>query len=98
MMTQINHAIRRAPRLAAISVLLLSHGLGSAAARADEGVVAYAATSAQQQQAARAALEQAISGAAIEANAALTANLRSALEDRVRSKLRLAGTPEMTRG
>ena len=98
MLTQINHAIRRAPRLATISVLLLSHGLGSAAALADEGVVAYGAASAQEQQAARAALEQAISGAAIEANAALTANVRSALEDRVRSKLRLAGTPAMTRG
>jgi hypothetical protein len=98
MRTIINHAIRRAPRLAALSVLLLGHGLGSAAVVADEGVVAYAATSAPQQRASRTALGQAISGAAVEANAALTATLRSALDDRVRSKLQLAGAPATTRG
>ena len=98
MNTERNNHSRWATRLAGLTVLLVSHGLGSAAALADEGVVAYAAAGAQEQRAVKAALEQAINGAAEQANAALTADLRSALEDRVRSKLRLAYTPTTTRG
>ena len=84
--------------LAALCALLIGGTLGSTAALADEAVVAYAAPAAADRVAARAAIDEAISGAAERANAALTDDLRMALEDRVRSKLRLASAATTSRG
>ena len=99
MNTERNLNANTARNWAAIAVLVgLSVALGVSQARADEGVVAYAATTNQEVRQARVALDTAISGAARRANAALTANVRLELQDRVRSKLRLAGTRTASRG
>ena len=84
--------------LAALLMALALAGLTSTPVRADDGVVAYGATIIQEQRAAKAALDQQINGAANQANAALTANLRLDLDGRIRSKLRLAGTRVASRG
>lgn len=84
--------------LAALTLALALAALGSTPARADDGIVAYGAAITQEQRTAKAQLDRQMNGAADQANAALTADLRLALDGRVRSKLRLAGTRVASRG
>ena len=85
--------------VAAISVLLLlSAAIGTSQARADEALVAYASTNAQQQRQARVALDVAINGAAERANAALTQDVRLRLDDSIQIKLRVANVRAASRG
>ena len=99
MNTERNKTASFASNWSAIGLLIgLSLALVVSQAQADDGVVAYAATTNQEVRQARVALDTAISGAARRANAALTADVRLELQDRVRSKLRLASTGTASRG
>ena len=77
---------------AGLVVLIVSGTIGSIAAVADETVATYAAPVPAHQAGAGPVMDEAISGAAERANAALTEALRMTLEERVRGKLPL--TPD----
>ncbi len=85
--------------VAVISVLLLlAAAVVTSRARAEEGVVAYANAPTAQIRAARSALDEAISGAAQRANAALTEELRVQLQNRIRNRVRFASLSNPSRG
>jgi hypothetical protein len=89
----------RGPRgaVAAVMTAILLAATATAV-RAEESLVAYSDASPQVTQADKHALDRAISDAAEQANAALTEDMRVELENRVRSKLRLARVRTAARG